>query len=235
MKTQNKRKVLSVLIPLYNEEKTLSKLVQTVKKVDLSSLGVDKEIVIVDDCSADNSLEIAKKIPDVKVIAHKKNMGKGAAIRTAIKYATGDIIIIQDADLEYDPNDYKALITPILEGKTKVVYGSRFLRKHKAKYKAYYLGNKLLSLLTSILYFRKISDMETCYKVFRSDVIKNIKLRAKRFDLEPEITSKLLKKGYKIIEVPIWYKCRDFKEGKKITWKDGIKAIWYLVKYRFID
>jgi glycosyltransferase involved in cell wall biosynthesis len=224
---------LSIIIPAYNEESTIKEVLDTVKKVDIRD--IEKEIIVIDDGSNDNTRELLLGEKGIRKIFHKKNSGKGNAIRTGLKYATGDIIIIQDADLEYDPNEYSKLLKPILEGKTKVVYGSRFLRKHKARYKAYYLGNKLLSLLTCLIYFRKVSDMETCYKVFRREVIEDMKLRAKRFDFEPEITAKIIKKGYKIIEIPIWYKCRDFKEGKKISWKDGVKAIWYLLKYRFVD
>ena len=224
---------LSIIIPAYNEEKNIKTVIEKVNSVNLDS--IKKEIIVVDDFSTDGTRESLKKIKNIKVFYHKKNMGKGSAVRTGLKHATGDIIIIQDADLEYDPNDYPKLINPILNGKTKVVFGSRFLKKHNARYKFYYLGNRFLSIITTLLYFRKISDMETCYKAFRTDVIKNIRLRAKRFDIEPEITAKIIKQGYKILEVPIWYKCRSFNEGKKISWKDGVKAIYYLVKYRFMD
>jgi len=220
-------------MPIYNEKKTLLEILRKINKVKLDN--IEKEVIIVDDFSTDGTREILKRIKGHKVLFHEKNKGKGSAIRTGLKHSTGDVILIQDADLEYDPADYPKLLKPIINKKAKVVYGSRFSGKHKAKYKTYYLGNILLSLITRIIYLRKITDMETCYKVFRKDVIKSIKLKAKRFDFEPEITAKLIKKGYKIVEVPIWYKCRDFKEGKKITWKDGLKAVFYLLKYRLLD
>jgi len=165
-------------------------------------------------------------------------MGKGTAIRTALKHATGDIILIQDADMEYDPIEYEKLLKPIIENKTKVVYGSRIeaIRKNlKNMYKLHYFGNLFLTLITNLLYGAKITDMETGYKVFKMEVIKNINLKAKRFDLEPEITAKILKRGYKIIEVPIDFVGRKFEEGKNITWRDGVKALYYLIKYRISD
>jgi glycosyltransferase involved in cell wall biosynthesis len=226
---------LSVIIPVYNERKTLLELIERVRNAELKD--VEKEIIIVDDFSTDGTRDILRKLndPKIRIFYHDNNYGKGMAIRTAIKNITGDIVIIQDADLEYDPNDYLRLLDPILRGKAKVVYGNRFHRKHKARYITYYLGNILLSFITYFIYGKKVKDMETCYKVMRSNVIKNIKLRAKRFDFEPEITAKLIKRGYKIVEVPISYQCRAFKEGKKISWKDGVKAIYCLIKYRFVD
>jgi len=226
---------LSVIIPVYNEEKTLTTLLSKVKKNKFN-----KEIIIVNDGSYDGTKEILENLkdrsPHIKVFHHKKNHGKGSAIRTGLTKTTGDIIIIQDADLEYDPRDYKALILPMIKGKASVVYGTRLFSLTKKDMRTlHYLGNKFLTWITNILYRSKISDMETCYKVFKTDVIKSINLRAKRFDFEPEITAKLLKKGYKIHEVPINFKPRSFKEGKKITWKDGIKAVYYLLKYRFFD
>lgn len=233
--------MISVIIPVYNEKENILKIIKKVENVKIK-----KEIVIVDDYSIDGTRDLLKKIknPDINIFYHKKNCGKGRAVRTGLSHAKGDIIIIQDADLEYDPNDYYSLIKPIQEGKTDVVYGSRYLKKFDAKHfvkeglfvvAIHYVGNKLLTKITQILYNTNITDMETCYKVFKKDAIKDIKLRAKRFDLEPELTAKFLKRGYKICEVPISYKARGFKEGKKITWKDGIKALYYLIKYRFID
>ena len=230
-------KKLSILIPTYNEERHILEVLRIVNKVDLKDLKLNKEIIIIDDGSKDKTTEILKKNKKLytKLIRLKKNRGKGFALRQGIKETTGNIILIQDADLEYNPYQYPELLKPILKGKTEVVYGSRFIEKHKPKYLTYYLGNKILSTLTTALFFRRITYMETCYKVFKSNVIKGIKLKSKRFDFEPEVTAKILKKGYEIHEVPIFYKCRDFKEGKKIKWTDGISAIWYLIKYRVID
>ncbi len=226
---------LSIIIPVYNEEKNILKVIKKVKKVKLKN--IKKEIIIIDDFSTDNTRRILKKIKDksLKIFFHPKNIGKGAAIRTALKHITGDIVLIQDADLEYNPEEYPKLLEPIINGKAKVVYGKRFTKQHKPRYRIYYLGNLVLTFITNLLYNSKIKDMETCYKVFKKDVIKNIKLNAKKFDFEPEVTSKILKKGYRIYEVPISYKSRSIKEGKKIGWEDGIEAIYYLIKYRFID
>jgi len=228
---------LSIIVPVYNEEKTISEIIERAKKTKISYA---KEILIVDDFSTDNTRNILKKIKDklVKIFYHTKNMGKGAAIRTGLKNSTGDIILIQDADLEYNPDEYKKLLKPIIENKAKVVYGSRVeaIRKNiKNMYKLHYIGNLFLTLMTDLLYQAKISDMETGYKVFRREVIKNINIRANRFEFEPEITAKILRKGYKIYEVPISFVGRKFEEGKKITWVDGVKAAYYLVKYRFVD
>lgn len=230
---------LSIIIPVYNEEKTLLEILNRINKVKLGD--IKKEIIIVDDFSTDSTRAILGKLRHkYKVLFHNKNSGKGSAIKTALKNATGDIILIQDADLEYNPNDYKVLLKPILNKQTKVVYGSRFIGKPYKKWssgkniiRSHLIGNKLLSLITQMLYFRKVTDMETCYKVFRKEVIKDIKLKSKRFDFEPEITSKILRRGYKIIEVPISFNPRTFEEGKKITWKDGVKALFAIIKYRF--
>ena len=229
---------LSIIIPVWNEEKTIIDIVNKVEKVNLGK--IKKELIIVDDFSNDNSIEkikiLIKKYKNIKLITHNKNLGKGSAIRTGLKHFTGDLVIIQDGDLEYNPEEYKNLIKPILERKTKVVYGSRMMGRIKGfDIPHHYLGNWGLSLATRLLYSKKITDMETCYKLMTKDVIKSIILRAKRFDFEPEITAKIIKKGYKIIEVPISYNSRSFKEGKKITVMDGVKALYYLLKYRFFD
>lgn len=195
---------------------------------------------MIDDCSTDRTKDILKRFNEksVKVFCHKKNEGKGAAIKTGLGIARGDIILIQDADLEYNPEEYQKLLMPIIEGKADVVYGSRLesIRKNlKSMYKLHYIGNMFLTFVTNLLYGARITDMETGYKVFRKKVVKEIKLKATRFDFEPEITAKILKKGYKIHEVPISFKGRKFAEGKKITWIDGVKAVCYLIKYRFAD
>lgn len=222
---------LSIIIPVYNEVKTVEEVIEKVKK-----LKIDKEIVVVDDGSIDGSRELLKEIKGIKLILHERNIGKGGAVRTGLDNIDGDVVVIQDADLEYDPEDFVKMFEEIKKGEN-VVYGSRFLGKKFKKVILYlhYKGNQFLSLLTSLLFFHKITDMETCYKMFRKEVMEGVKLRARGFDLEPEITAKILKRGYKIKEVPISYNARGFKEGKKITWKDGIKAGWYLLRYRFVD
>ncbi len=224
---------LSIIIPVYNERNNLLKILKRVRESNIGNLK--KEIIIVDDFSNDGTRDILNKIKfsNVKVILNKQNKGKGFAIKTALKYITGDVIIIQDADLEYDPNDYFKLLKPILNKEFKVVYGSRFLRKNKTKKNMFYFGNKLLSGFTSLLYLRKITDMETCYKVFTKDVIKDMKINSNRFDFEPEFTSKVLNQGYKIKEIPINYHPRTKNQGKKIKFFDGFIALWTLFRYRF--
>ena len=229
---------LSIIIPVYNEEKTIKKVISKVKSVELKNFS--KEIIIVDDCSTDNTKQALKNLKDtsLKIFHHDINKGKGAAIRTALKNSTGDIILIQDADLEYNPEEYPKLLRLFEDKKVKVVYGSRLevIRKNLSKmYKLHYFGNLILTLLTNILYSAKISDMETGYKIFRREVAENMNLKSRRFDFEPEITAKILKRGYRIYEVPIGFNGRKFAEGKKITWVDGIKAVYYLVKYKFVD
>jgi glycosyltransferase involved in cell wall biosynthesis len=227
---------LSILMPVYNERETLSEILRQVRAVPLP--GVEKEIVAVDDGSTDGSRDILAQeaqAGDLRAFYHEQNRGKGAAVRTAIEQATGDILIIQDADLEYDPRDYPALIRPIVEGRVTVAYGSRFLGPRKAMLFWHMLGNKLLTLTTNILYNAILSDMETCYKCFRADVVKDIPLRSRRFDFEPEITAKVLKRGHRIFEVPISYYGREYHEGKKISWRDAPLAFWTLIKYRFVD
>lgn len=224
---------LSIIMPVFNEEKNILKIL---RKVQAVKLPMDKEIIIIDDGSKDKTRELLSKIKSkgVKIFLHEKNKGKGAAIRTGLSKVSGDIILIQDADNEYDPNEYPELIEPLLKG-AMVVYGSRLYGKHITRYQFYYLGNKVLTAVTNLLYGSNISDMETCYKVFKRVAIKGMVLRAKRFDFEPEITAKFLKRGYKIVDVPISYKGRSFQEGKKIKWTDGVIALWYLIKYRFVD
>lgn len=230
---------LSIIIPAYNEVNTIVNVIANVKQTHLPS--IDKEIIVIDDGSQDGTLQKLRDLTGIVILSHQNNRGKGAAIRTGINNATGDIIIIQDADMEYDPAEYPILLKPILENKTKVVFGSRFmpgasiqLSKYRGN-KIYYLGNLFLSFFVGLLYGKKIIDMETCYKVFRREVVDGITLKADRFDFEPEITAKILKKGYNILEIPITYRPRSVTEGKKINWKDGVKALFCLIKYRFVD
>lgn len=228
---------LSIIIPVYNEEATVREIIRRVNAVQLD--GIEKEIIAVDDGSQDNSAQILRDEAEkgrIQAYFHPQNRGKGAAIRTALDHVSGDIVLIQDADLEYDPRDYPQLIAPILEGRATVVYGSRFLGgPRKAMLFWHMVGNKALTLVTNLLYDTILSDMETCYKVFKTEVIKPISIRSRRFEVEPELTAKILKRGIRIYEVPISYNGREYEEGKKITWKDGFIALWTLVKYRFVD
>jgi glycosyltransferase involved in cell wall biosynthesis len=224
---------VSVIIPAYNEVKTILEVVRRVEDQPFT-----KEIIIIDDCSTDGTTELLAKTPlpeNVRVLRHEKNMGKGASIRTGIREATKDIIIIQDADLEYNPADFPIVLRPILDGVADVVYGSRFLGIHRSFMLHHYLGNRFLSMVTNILYNNMLTDMETGYKAFRAPVIKSVRIRSNRFDFEPEITAKVLKQGYRIYEVPIYYAGRDYADGKKITWRDGFAALWALVRFRFFN
>jgi len=233
---------LSIIIPVFNEEKTIGTVIE--KVYNLKIKGASKEIVVVDDGSTDTTAtEIKKlklKIKNFEFFRHKKNMGKGAAVKTAIENATGDYIIIQDADLEYDVNDIPRLFSNI-KGKRDVIYGTRLNRlpnlkkeERRIRFLIHYLGNRFLSLLTSILYGQWITDMETCYKLFPKKVLSNIPLNSRGFEFEPEITAKLLKQNYKIMEIPIKTNPRDMKEGKKLrTFRDGVKALYTLFLYRF--
>ena len=231
---------LSIIIPAYNEEKTIGEVLDKIRRVELGE--VEKEIIVVDDGSRDKTVEIAEN-KDVKVIKHAKNIGKGGAIKTGINRATGNIILIQDADLEYEPNEYGNLIKPIMEGKTKVVYGSRILWQRQRKevlekkhsYSSFYLGGRILTVIANLLYNIKITDEPTCYKVFDAEVLKSLNLKCKRFEFCPEVTAKVAKRGYKILEIPTPYYPRTFEEGKKIKFKDGLEAVWTLVKYKFRD
>lgn len=227
--------LLTVVIPVYNEESTLREIVEVVRKEPTR-----KEIILVDDGSTDGSpaiLEELEALPGIRVIRHEKNSGKGAALKTGFREAQGNVVIIQDADMEYDPADYEELLRPIVEGKADVVYGSRFLVRHYARVHLYshYLGNRMLTLFSNIMTGLNLTDMETCYKMFRKEIVDKIDLKSRRFDVEPEITAKIAKLKCRIYEVPISYAGRDFDEGKKITWKDGFAAIRAILKYRFVN
>jgi glycosyltransferase involved in cell wall biosynthesis len=226
---------LSIIIPVYNEENTILPLLKKVQSVKLFRLK--KEIIIVNDGSSDQTPEILKKVrlPKGKILHHGKNRGKGAAIRTAIPYTHGQFVIIQDADLEYDPSDYEKILEPLIKGDADVVYGSRFLGMHRAFLYWHLVGNKFLTWVTNILYDTTLTDMETCYKAFKGEIIRQIPLRSNRFEFEPEITAKVLKRGFKLYEVPISFRGRGFEEGKKITWRDGFSALYCLLRYRFTD
>lgn len=225
---------LSVLMPVFNEKNTLKEIVKRVLKVQL-----DKEIIITNDASTDGTSDVldalGKEYPQLTILHHEKNLGKGAAIRTALTKATGDYIVIQDADLEYDPEEYHKLLEPVERFGAQAVYGSRFIGVHKNMFFWHFLGNKFLSFVTDLLYNTTLSDMETCYKLIKSDILKAIPLKSRRFEFEPEVTAKLLKRKVRIFEVPISYAGREFDEGKKITWRDGFSALWTLLKYRFKD
>lgn len=223
---------LSIIIPCYNEKEHLSKLISLVKESSVEY----KEIILVDDGSKDGTTELIRSDLESKVdkvIYHPKNMGKGSAIKSALKYVTGDMVIIQDADLEYDPNEYPKLMAPIMDGKADVVYGSRFLGggPHRVHLFWHYVGNTLLTLLSNMFTNLNLTDMETCYKLFRTEIIKRIDLNEKGFGIEPEITARIAKTKCRVYEVGISYFGRSYDEGKKINWKDGLKAIFIIVKY----
>ena len=223
---------LSIIIPVYNEEKFIQDIIERVKNSNTGK--IKKEIIIVDDCSSDNTRKILKKKINKKVdkiIYHEHNQGKGAALRTGIKEATGDVVIIQDADFEYDPNDYLKVVTPIFENKAEVVYGSRFLNKKFKGYKKNIIANKFLTFLSNLFSHQKITDMETCYKAFKREVIQSITIEENRFGFEPEITAKIANKKIKIHEVEISYNPRTHEVGKKINYKDGLRAIYCIIKY----
>ncbi len=222
---------LSVIIPVYNEESTISEVIDKVREVELP---VEREIIVVDDGSTDHTAEILEKRQQDVTFVHfsRINFGKGAAIRIGLTYVTGDVVIIQDADLELDPNEYKLLLSPFLSGEANVVYGSRFLKNNPNIPSRTVWANKFLTQFTNLLYGSHLTDMETAYKAFRAEIITNIDLRCHRFEFEPEITAKLLRGGSQIEEVPISYNPRTSEEGKKIGWRDGITALWTLLKYR---
>ena len=230
-------KRLSILIPVFNEAHTVEEIIRRVRAAD--SCGLEKEIILVDDASTDGTGDLLKKIQPgggVKVVSHPYNRGKGAALRTALEQATGDIVVIQDADLEYDPIDYPILLKPILDGRADVVYGSRFLGgTHRVLLFWHFMANKFLTLLSNLLCNLNLSDMETGYKVFRRKCVEGLALNAERFGFEPEITAKLARRRFRFYETPIGYSGRDYSEGKKIGWKDGVAALWFIFRYRFFD
>lgn len=228
---------LSIIIPVYNEEKTIKEIIDRVKNVDLGN-KISKEIIVVNDGSKDQTGEILKRLSlkeELKILTHKKNLGKGAAVRTGIKHCTGEMVIIQDADLEYNPRDYPKLVKPILQGKVKVVYGTRIKLKVTPQFYLSLLGNKLLTWSTNFLYGSSLSDVFVGYKVFRREVLSDLDLKSNGFNIEIELTAKLLKRDVKIDEVPISYQARSWREGKKINFWDGLISLFYVFYYRFFD
>lgn len=224
---------LSILIPVYNERRTIAEAVRRARTVELP---VEREILIVDDGSTDGTTEIIKRLADstVRVFHQPVNLGKGAALQRAFRESTGDYVVVYDADLEYDPRDWPALLRPALEGEARAVYGSRFTGERRNMMFWHWIGNRFLSLVTNVLYNTTLSDMETCSKLIEGDLIRSLRLTSNRFDIEPEITAKLLRSGVRIYEVPIRYAGREIDEGKKISWRDGFPALWALIKYRFV-
>ena len=227
---------LSIIIPAYNEKNTIQELIKKVKGVNLPD--VEKEIIVVDDGSKDGTRDILKTIPDIRYFFHEKNLGKGGAVKTGFKNATGDILIIQDADLEYDPNDYQIMINPILDGKTEVVIGVRIMpekdqRRRKSLYWLSWFGNHVITWTTNILYLVNIGEYEACYKVYTKKAVDSLNIETNNFDIDNEMICKLIRKGYKIIDVPVYYYPRSYSEGKKINWKHGFKILWTIVKWRF--
>ena len=225
-------RLLSVIVPVFNERVTVAEVIRRVRAVEVP---VDVEVIVVDDGSSDGTDKVLSALGDstVRILTHPVNRGKGAAIRTGLASARGDLLLIQDADLEYDPADWPLLLDPVLRGKARVVYGSRFTGQRKNMMPLHWIGNRFLSLVTNILYSSTMSDMETCYKLFDRRVLEGITIESDRFAFEPEITAKVLRRGFRIYEVPISYAGREADEGKKITWRDGFSALSALIRYRF--
>jgi len=225
--------LLSVVMPVFNERETIEEIIGRVLAVPVRS-----ELIVVDDCSTDGTRDMLAALQarlGFRLLLHERNRGKGAALRTGFAAVKGDVVIIQDADLEYSPEEYPDLIALICEGRADVVYGSRFLGRHRVFLFTHYLGNRLLTLLTNVLYNTMLSDMETCYKVMRAEVLTSFSLRSNGFGIEPELTAKIFKRQYRVYEVPITYDGRGYDEGKKITWRDGVVALWVLFRYRFSE
>ena len=227
---------LSVIVPVYNERNTVVEVVRRMRAVELPD-GIEREIIVIDDGSTDGTRDVLRQLGDstVRILMHEANRGKGASVRTGLALATGDYVLIQDADLEYDPDDWPRLIAPVMRGRARVVYGSRFTGERRNMLLLHWIGNRMLSLVTNVLFNSTLSDMETCYKLVDRTLLNDLALRSDHFDIEPEITAKILKRGIRIYEVPISYMGREFDEGKKITWRDGFAALWTLVKFRFGD
>jgi glycosyltransferase involved in cell wall biosynthesis len=225
-------RVLSVIVPVFDERATVAEILRRIRSV---SIPLELEVVVVDDGSSDGTDKILAALEDstVRVVTHSANRGKGAAVSTGLENVRGDLVLVQDADLEYDPDDWPRLLDPILKGKARVVYGSRFTGERKNMFPSHWLGNRLLTLVTNVLYRSTLSDMETCYKLFDRRVLDGITIRSRRFEFEPEITAKVLRRGFRIYEVPISYAGREISEGKKISWRDGVGAILTLFRYRF--
>jgi glycosyltransferase involved in cell wall biosynthesis len=225
--------LLSVVMPVFNERATIEEIISRVLRVPIRI-----ELIVVDDGSTDGTRDLLQTLQrerGFRLVLQPKNQGKGAALRRGFQDVTGDLVVIQDADLEYSPEEYPGLIELICQGRADVVYGSRFLGRHRVFLFTHYLGNRLLTLLTNVLYNTMLSDMETCYKVMRTEVLRSMTLKSNSFGIEPELTAKIFKRGYRVYEVPITYDGRSYDEGKKITWRDGVVALWVLLKYRFTE
>jgi glycosyltransferase involved in cell wall biosynthesis len=227
---------LSVIVPVYNERNTVVEVLRRMRAVELPD-GIEREIIVIDDGSTDGTRDVLRQLGDstVRILMHEGNRGKGASVRTGLALATGEYVLIQDADLEYDPDDWPRLIAPVIRGRARVVYGSRFTGERRNMLLLHWIGNRMLSLVTNVLFNSTLSDMETCYKLVDRTLLNDLALRSDHFDIEPEITAKILKRGIRIYEVPISYMGRELDEGKKITWRDGFAALWTLVKFRFGD
>ncbi len=231
-----KLRKLSVVVPVFNERNTLVEVLRRMRAVELPD-GIEREIIVVDDGSNDGTRDVLRQLGDstVRIVLHEKNQGKGAALRTGFAHATGEFVLVQDADLEYDPEDWPKLLAPVIRGRARVVYGSRFTGERRNMLLLHWIGNRFLSMTTNVLYNTTLSDMETCYKLMERRLIEDMHLQSSRFDIEAEMSAKILKRGVRIYEVPISYSGREFDEGKKITWRDGFSALYTLIKYRFRD